>query len=70
MVGAGIVLPFAVQSVEVAAPVAPGLALTVLSSALGVPGGFVLRQVVIAAGVKRLLGAPGMLFVSETARRS
>jgi formate-dependent nitrite reductase membrane component NrfD len=61
VVGAGLVLPFALELAAVLAhPAAPGL--PAAAAALGLGGGFLLRLVVIEAGVKMPLVAAGMLF--------
>lgn len=61
VVGAGIAVPLVVQAGELYGVLA-GAGWTVLGSAGGLAGGFVLRQVVVAGGVKSPLAAAGMLF--------
>ena len=62
VVGAGLVAPFAIQLLEVSGVLPAGAAWTALSSGAGLAGGFLLRRIVIAGGVKSPLNAAGMLF--------
>jgi formate-dependent nitrite reductase membrane component NrfD len=62
VVGAGLVGPFVIQLAEVSGALPAGAAWTALSSGAGLAGGFLLRQIVIAGGVKSPLNAAGMLF--------
>jgi len=62
VVGAGLVAPFVVQLLEVSGALPAAAAWTALSSGAGLTGGFLLRQIVIAGGVKSPLNAAGMLF--------
>ncbi len=62
VVAAGLVAPFVVQLVEVSGALPASAAWTALSSGAGLAGGLLLRQIVIAGGVKSPLNAAGMLF--------
>ncbi len=62
VVAAGLAAPFVVQLAEVSGALPGSVAWTALSSAAGLAGGCLLRQIVIAAGVKSPLNAAGMLF--------
>lgn len=62
VVAAGLAVPFVVQLAEVSGALPASAAWTALSSGAGLAGGFLLRQIVIAGGVKSPLNAAGMLF--------
>ncbi|MBI2162434.1 MAG: polysulfide reductase NrfD [Candidatus Rokubacteria bacterium] len=62
VVAAGLAVPFVVQLAEVSGALPAAAAWTALSSGAGLAGGFFLRQIVIAGGVKSPLNAAGMLF--------
>lgn len=62
VVGAGLAVPFVVQLAEVSGALPASAAWTALSSGAGLAGGFFLRQIVIAGGVKSPLHAAGMSF--------
>lgn len=59
---AGLGVPLAIQLAEVTGLVPSSPAWAVLSAAAGLAGGYLLRRIVIAAGVKTPLSAAGMLF--------
>ena len=62
VVAAGLAAPFVVQLAEVSGALPAWAAWTALSSGAGLAGGFLLRQIVIAGGVKSPLNDAGMLF--------
>ncbi len=62
VVAAGLAVPFVVQLAEVSGALPASAAWTALSSGAGLAGGYFLRQIVIAGGVKSPLNAAGMLF--------
>lgn len=62
VVAAGLAVPFAIQLAEVTAAVPASGLWTVASAAAGLAGGYALRRIVIAAGVKTPLSAAGMVF--------
>ena len=62
VVGVGLAAPFVVQLAEVSGALPAWAAWTALSSGAGLAGGCLLRQIVIAGGVKSPLNAAGMLF--------